>query len=197
MKFQCIVVSSSSVATALRACATVTQTPRRNANPLPMRCGGFRAYTSLRVRVPTTRHQHACARQTLARAFAQARARRNEARNARVNDETRACLPRAQNTTYNAVTCNNAQTTRNNADGASALCERREQPSERPRSTRTRSPSPTPRERARPKRRKARTPCVECGPGSPEQIRTAVTALRGRRPRPLDDGAGCRTIRVR
>ena len=25
---------------------------------------------------------------------------------------------------------------------------------------------------------------------SPEQIRTAVTALRGRRPRPLDDGAG-------
>ena len=25
--------------------------------------------------------------------------------------------------------------------------------------------------------------------GSPEQIRTAVTALRGRRPRPLDDGA--------
>ena len=26
--------------------------------------------------------------------------------------------------------------------------------------------------------------------GSPEQIRTAVTALRGRRPRPLDDGAG-------
>ena len=26
---------------------------------------------------------------------------------------------------------------------------------------------------------------------SPEQIRTAVTALRGRRPRPLDDGAGC------
>ncbi len=25
--------------------------------------------------------------------------------------------------------------------------------------------------------------------GSPERIRTAVTALRGRRPRPLDDGA--------
>ena len=38
-------------------------------------------------------------------------------------------------------------------------------------------------------KREARTPCVECGPGSPEQIRTAVTALRGRRPRPLDDGA--------
>ena len=33
---------------------------------------------------------------------------------------------------------------------------------------------------------------IECGPGSPEQIRTAVTALRGRRPRPLDDGAGHR-----
>ena len=27
---------------------------------------------------------------------------------------------------------------------------------------------------------------------TPERIRTAVTALRGRRPRPLDDGAGCR-----
>lgn len=29
---------------------------------------------------------------------------------------------------------------------------------------------------------------------SPEQIRTAVTALRGRRPRPLDDGAGRRDL---
>ncbi len=35
-------------------------------------------------------------------------------------------------------------------------------------------------------------PDPEVGGGlcSPEQIRTAVTALRGRRPRPLDDGAG-------
>ena len=31
--------------------------------------------------------------------------------------------------------------------------------------------------------------------GSPEQIRTAVTALRGRRPRPLDDGAEYLRIR--
>ena len=30
-------------------------------------------------------------------------------------------------------------------------------------------------------------------PGSPERIRTAVSALRGRRPRPLDDGARTRT----
>ena len=32
-----------------------------------------------------------------------------------------------------------------------------------------------------------KTPRAVCG--SPEQIRTAVSALRGRRPRPLDDGA--------
>lgn len=31
------------------------------------------------------------------------------------------------------------------------------------------------------------------GVSSPEQIRTAVSALRGRRPRPLDDGAGVRS----
>lgn len=31
---------------------------------------------------------------------------------------------------------------------------------------------------------------LRCACGSPERIRTAVTALRGRRPRPLDDGAG-------
>lgn len=30
---------------------------------------------------------------------------------------------------------------------------------------------------------------LRCACGSPERIRTAVTALRGRRPRPLDDGA--------
>ena len=30
-------------------------------------------------------------------------------------------------------------------------------------------------------------------PGSPERIRTAASALRGRRPRPLDDGARTRT----
>jgi hypothetical protein len=46
---------------------------------------------------------------------------------------------------------------------------------------------------ARPKKR-ARPP-NEAGPGSsPEQIRTAASALRGRRPRPLDDGAGCTPI---
>ena len=32
---------------------------------------------------------------------------------------------------------------------------------------------------------------------SPEQIRTAVTALRGRRPRPLDDGARCSDCSLR
>ena len=42
--------------------------------------------------------------------------------------------------------------------------------------------------RSDPGREQARTR-IECGPCSPEQIRTAVTALRGRRPRPLDDGA--------
>ena len=39
-----------------------------------------------------------------------------------------------------------------------------------------------------------------CGSGSgcsPEQIRTAVTALRGRRPRPLDDGAVTCLLRAR
>ena len=38
------------------------------------------------------------------------------------------------------------------------------------------------------------------GPGSccsPEQIRTAVTALRGRRPRPLDDGAKPHVLQAR
>ncbi len=47
---------------------------------------------------------------------------------------------------------------------------------------------------ARPERARARPP-NEAGPGSsPEQIRTAASALRGRRPRPLDDGAGCTPI---
>jgi hypothetical protein len=44
--------------------------------------------------------------------------------------------------------------------------------------------------RARPDRRDARNPCTAGDvAGSPDRIRTGVTALRGRRPRPLDDGA--------
>jgi hypothetical protein len=52
---------------------------------------------------------------------------------------------------------------------------------------RTEAPSAT-----RSTREQGPHPRSGCGPGSPEQIRTAVTALRGRRPRPLDDGAGRR-----
>ena len=52
----------------------------------------------------------------------------------------------------------------------------------------------TSRRIAAPRAEQQKRPALSSSAGlcSPEQIRTAVTALRGRRPRPLDDGAGCR-----
>ena len=51
------------------------------------------------------------------------------------------------------------------------------------------------RDRARERETSPATRAGLCG--SPEQIRTAVTALRGRRPRPLDDGADACVLRAR
>src|SRR6478672_5052383 len=93
----------------MKACATVTQTPRRDANPVPKQCGGFRAYTSLRVRVPTTRHRDARARQDATRAFTQGRAHDNDDERARHFALTRARVDQRLNASNNAVTCNNAQ----------------------------------------------------------------------------------------
>src|SRR4051812_20588233 len=77
-----------------------------------MQCGGFRAYTSLRVRVPTTRHRHVCARQALARVQHITARDDKRSMNARTIRTTRvtfdARVTRASDGQNNAVTCNDA-----------------------------------------------------------------------------------------
>jgi hypothetical protein len=167
---------------ATRTCATATQTPRRNANANATQCGGFRAIASS----STPLHLH-CIDHALHIALTQS-ARTRAARIQNARRIASAAKTRMHNTLH-VTRHNTLHVSRRTSDnrrpnvgaragsgddcsaGGDATCAREDG-----------------------RKEEART-LKECGPGSPEQIRTAVTALRGRRPRPLDDGAGCRCHR--